>query len=255
MSYKYWERFRGFVAYIGLAVPLLPMYLTRHRTWFGIGLGLAAFFAIISNKRAPGVRRFIIIAYLVTASILAILSKDLLLSAATDAWLRAAATATALVIIFILEKKNNAVSLKLKQWLGDALGEIAWNVLFILAVALVYRFGQHGLWTNPSIVSAILVTFPVIHFRPRRVALIIFVFCSTIVIYEWHGYFITSYVGRTMKTPPAGVKVNLLSIGNPQKYPGARIFVSGRCDMTNGSFYIGDAKVLTDWRRMGRKLY
>lgn len=235
-----YEIIRSVPAYIGLGLPLIPIGLTRFRFWAVALFLVLCIIGFLSRKRAPRVFFAIVLLYLISCIALIVRTVEIVNSASTDVWLRAGVTAILLIGIFIIVDMAEVRVPKFKRWRESAIGEIASNIFMVLLTIIIIRLGQWGLWENPSVVSGVLVAFPIIHFKPRRAVLAVFAACSVIVIFEWHGYMLTKNIERVPYNPPKGIMIDILDHGDPQALQGARFFDTGKCKFTMGSFYMGE---------------
>jgi hypothetical protein len=239
VKHKSWNSIRTALGYLGLVLPLVPVLFFRYRLWASIALitaGVAHFFL---KGKAEAVRHAIGLTYLVVLLLFATANLPILISAAPTAPIRAVASAAALTLMFALTRKYDRWQ-RAFQKMGDPIGHIVGHLLLVLATVFVLRIGQWGLWPNPSIVTAVLIVFPVLLFRPKVVFLATYLLCAMFSLFSWHGYLHTAYSGEVDAEAPPGIQVEVLRHGNPTKVPCARLYAKGSCPMTKETVYIGE---------------
>jgi len=240
MKQKIWSCIRMIPAYAGLALPLLPIGLTRYRWWAAGVLLLLGLFAVLIRKSRPRLYSAIVAFYLLCGIALIIRTREIVDSASTDIGWRIGGAAGALILAFLSLAVWSRRSPKFKARRETGAGEIVVDLLMILLTMLIVRLGQWDLWNNPGLISGLLIAAPLIHFKPRPVVAVIFIACAVTAVYEWHGYMTTKNVERVPQDTPLGIQVEVLRHGAPQALQGARFFAPGQCEYTKGSFYMGE---------------
>ena len=237
-----WEKVRSIPAVIGLGLPLLAIGLTRFRGWVALAYLVLGIAALASRKRYPRVATGLVVFYLASCVFLILRTLEIVESASTDVWFRAGAAGLALIALFFGAQAAFENVGWIKKVREKVFGQIATELLVVAFAVVIIRLGQWGLWENPSIISGILVAFPVLHFKPRPAVLMIFAACCSIVILEWHGYMLTENIERVPKNLPKGVALDMLYHGDPQALQGARFFDKGKCPASQGAVYMGEMR-------------
>jgi hypothetical protein len=169
-------------------------------------------------------------------------SAELVDALAPDSWRRILVTAAGLTVVLVAGARFSGGNP------GPATG-----LVLTLAVTALLRAGQHGLFSNLSLVPAVLIAATTLHFKPWSPVLAAYAVCSTAACLLFYGYVHTGYPSRQLEPVPAGVSLHFLSVGEPGRAPGAHIFNQGSCPDTLDSRYLGESAGTFRIDREGRR--